>query len=169
MATPTDTSPLSPLTTSLIRLVPVAATFAVTMCHLDQHLIFSSFASPTAASRGAHHVLPHTMRRYVRGVLPFVIALEAAAQSCMAAVVWQRGPLWRWYAVGLAGFFVHLANAPYAWRLLTAIRDDEAKAGRPEALARFVRMNKLRLVGTEVPLLVIVVWGALAPVVGGKV
>lgn len=146
------------------------------MCHFDQLLIFSSFLPAASPPANSHRALAHVMRAYVRGALPLIIALEFSAYGVFAAnAYYQVSPLWRWYAAGLAAFLTHLANAPYSWRRLNAIRygdgeEDGKRAGKEgrrtataqgAALEEFVRMNRLRLLLTEVPLMVIAVAGAL--------
>lgn len=138
------------------------------MCHFDQQLIFSSLLPARAPPHNSHRVLAHVMRAYVHGALPVIIALEFTAYGCFAANVYYRVRLWQWYGVGLACFLSHLANAPYSWKRLAAIRygeDDPAgrdgKTAQRAALEEFVRMNKLRLVLTELPLMAIAIAGAL--------
>lgn len=111
------------------------------------------------------------MQAYVHGALPLIIVLEFSAYGVFAANIYYRVPLWKWYAIGLACFLTHLANAPYSWRRLQEIQHGEvhvAAAGKEgkrsaqwDALEEFVRMSKLRLILTEVPLMVIATAGAL--------
>ncbi|RYP45622.1 hypothetical protein DL768_008059 [Monosporascus sp. mg162] len=156
---------LTPLAQSFLRLVPIATTFAISMCHFDQHLVFSSFLPAKAPPHDKPSMVSHVMREYIQGALPLVIALEFASYGCFAANVYYRLPQWKWYGFGLVCSLTHLVNAPYSWKLLTAIkRGDEVtakKEGKPvkttAALEEFVRMNKLRLILTELPLMAIVI------------
>ncbi|KAI0486476.1 hypothetical protein F4859DRAFT_371565 [Xylaria cf. heliscus] len=159
----------APIGLALARIVPVATTFAITMCHFDQLLIFSSLHSGTnGASRGGRSVAPHVMRKYVQGALPVIIVLEFSSYGILGWNVYQRLPLWKWYAVGLLCFLSHLVNAPYSWRLITTIMKGDEETEKQEkkelsaALDRFLLMTKLRLIFTELPLMCIVVSGALA-------
>lgn len=141
------------------------------MCHFDQLLIFSSFLPRSSPPSNSRAMLSHVMRAYVRGALPLIIVLEFSAYGVFAANVYYRVTFWKWYAVGLTCFLTHLANAPYSWRRLQAIQYgglDGAAAGKEgkqsaqgDALEEFVRMNKLRLILTELPLMVIAIAGAL--------
>ncbi|KAJ2995827.1 hypothetical protein NUW58_g1157 [Xylaria curta] len=151
------------------RIIPVATTFAITMCHFDQLLIFSSLHSTTnVAGRGARGVAPHVMRKYVQGALPIIIVLEFTSYGTLGWNVYHRLPMWKWYSVGLLCFLSHLVNAPYSWRLITMIMKGDEETEKHEkkelsaALDKFLFMTKLRLVFTEFPLLFIVVSGALA-------
>ncbi|KAI1100050.1 hypothetical protein F4804DRAFT_58501 [Jackrogersella minutella] len=152
---------------ALARIIPVATTFAVTMCHFDQYLIFSSFLSSNASPQARQRVLPHMLRSYVQGALPIIIVLEFVSYGAFAANVYYRLPLWKWYAGGLVCFLSHLFNAPYSWKLLTAIMQADEGAHKEEkqdirpTLEKFVRMNKLRLILTELPLICIVLGGSL--------
>ncbi|KAI0539810.1 hypothetical protein GGR58DRAFT_499851 [Xylaria digitata] len=154
---------------SLSRIVPVATTFAITMCHFDQLLIFSSLHSANnAVNRGARSIAPHVMRKYVQGALPIIIVLEFTSYGTLGWNVYHRLPLWKWYAVGLLCFLSHLVNAPYSWSLITTIMKGDEETEKHEkkdfsaAFDRFLLMTKLRLVFTELPVLCIVLSGALA-------
>lgn len=141
------------------------------MCHFDQLLIFSSFLPRSSPPSNSRAMLAHVMQAYVRGALPLIIVLEFSAYFVFAANVYYRVPLWKWYAIGLACFLTHLANAPYSWRRLQAIQYGESAAAAAEkegkksvqsdALEEFVRMSKLRMILTELPLMVIAIAGAL--------
>ncbi|ROW17982.1 hypothetical protein VPNG_00188 [Cytospora leucostoma] len=166
--TETADVPSSPVAQSLLRLVPIVTTFTISMCHFDQHLILSSFLPAAAPPHNSPRVLAHVMREYVQGVLPVMLAMDFLAYGCFAANVYYRVRLWRWYGVGLVFFLSHLANAPYSWKRLVAIQygedgtaEKDGKTAQRDALEEFVRMNKMRLVLTELPLLAIAVAGAL--------
>ncbi|KAI1810345.1 hypothetical protein GGS20DRAFT_205780 [Poronia punctata] len=154
---------------SLARIVPVATTFAITMCHFDQLLIFSSMHdAPETGNRTARSFAPHVMRKYVQGALPVIILLEFTSYFTLGWNVYHRVPMWKGYAVGLVCFLSHLVNAPFSWGLITTIMksdEEQEKQGKMDlsaALDRFLFMTKLRLVFTELPLIYIVVSGALA-------
>ncbi|KAF2431633.1 hypothetical protein EJ08DRAFT_171801 [Tothia fuscella] len=138
---------------SLVRIAPVATTFSMTMCHLDQHFLFSSFRSPRTES-----ALPSTMKSYLDGILPFVVSLEFTSYATLAANIWFTRSAWGWYAGGLLLSIVHLFNAPYAWKLLSRLQSEEEDSlDRQGTLRAFLRMNLLRILVTDVPLIVAVI------------
>jgi hypothetical protein len=113
-------------------------------------------------------VLPHLIRVCYWGIIPYVLILEFSSYGCLAANAYYRPQLRRWYTFGLALSLSHLINAPYAWSLLKVImQGDKPEAGEIDkqkvqtALEDFVRMNRLRILLSEVPLMGIVLRGAL--------
>ena len=122
------------------------------MCHLDQHFVFSSFRVPETEA-----ALPLTMKHYLDGILPFVVSLEFKSYATLAANIWLSKCVWGWYAGGLLFSIVHLFNAPYAWKLLLRLQDQEEAQSRQNALRAFLRMNMLRILITDIPLIVFVI------------
>lgn len=130
--------------------------------------MLSSFLSIKAPAPGTLRVLPHLIRVCYWGIIPFVLVLEFSSYGCIAANIYYRTSLRGWYAFGLACSLSHLVNAPYAWSLLKVIMNGDKPADKTEkqemrdALKDFVHMNRLRIFLTELPLLCIVLKGALA-------
>jgi hypothetical protein len=97
------------------------------------------------------------MKHYLKGVLPFVISLEFTSYISFAANIWFNRSVWGWYAGGLLLSIIHLFNAPYSWRLLSRLQDEEGSLDRQGTLTAFLRMNFLRILATDIPLIVCVV------------
>ncbi|GAP85177.1 hypothetical protein SAMD00023353_2201140 [Rosellinia necatrix] len=166
----TATNSITPLGLFVIRMVPVATTTGLIMCHYLQHLMFSSFLTAKPPAKGNLRVLPHLIRVCFWGIIPLVLVLEFASYGCLAANIIHRPHLRGWYSVGFACSISHLVNAPYAWNLLQTMMNGDATVedtDKPElrtALNDFVRMNRLRVFLTEVPLMAIAIRGALVEV-----
>ncbi|KAI0162090.1 hypothetical protein GGR57DRAFT_453113 [Xylariaceae sp. FL1272] len=133
-----------------------------------QQIMLSSFLSAKAPTPSNFNVLPHLVRTCFWGIIPYVLILEFSSHGVISANMYYRTEHRRMYGLGLACSLSHLVNAPYSWGLLKVIMNGDKPVQNIErrmlkaALQDFVRMNRLRILLSEVPLMIIVLVGALA-------